>query len=160
MAIIKEGQYTLHKKHTFLEVCKSVGDILLLIGEKDLCVDEVKADVGLMDGYVNDPDGLWSSRSVRIDPAKPIYAIASRLVKDVVLTSDEVSKPDTRLKACTWVVVLEIVGRTTDVYQRLLEFGYSRAAINKWHATLTPEQLTLSAEERVQLIANLALNTL
>ena len=159
-AIIKGEQYTLHTKHTSLEKCNSIRDILSLIGEPDLCVDEVYEDVGLMDGYANDPDGIWICRSIRIDPAKPIDKIARYLAHDVVLTSDDVSKPDTRLKAGTWVIVLDIVDRTTDVYQRLLEFGYSREAIDKWHATLTPEQLTLSVEERVQLIANLALNTL
>jgi len=162
IAAIMKGnhQYKLHKKHTSLDQCKSVRDILSLIGESDLCVHEVHADVGLMEGYANDPDGIWICRSEKIDPAKPIGKIAHFLARDVVLTSDDVSIPDTRLKAGSWVVVLDIIDRTEDVYRPLLDFGYSRASINKWHATLTPEQLTLSVEERIELIANLALNTL
>jgi hypothetical protein len=162
VAIMKANPqyYKLHREHTSLEKCKSVRDILSLIGESDLCVHEVHADVGLMEGYANDPDGIWICRSEKIDPVKPIGEIAHYLAHDVVLTSDDVSRPDTRLKAGSWVVVLDIIDRTEDVYQPLLDFGYSRASINKWHATLTPEQLTLSVQERVELIANLALNTL
>ena len=159
--IIKGEQYTLHKKHTSLEKCKSVRDILSLIGEPDLCVHEVHEDVGLMHGYANDPDGIWICKSVKIDPAKSIDKIARYLAHDVVLTSDDVSIPDTRLKAGTWVVVLDIIDRTAEVYRHLSEFGYSRADIDKWYATLTSEQLaTRNIAETIQLILNIAFNTL
>ena len=152
--------YKLHKEHTSLENCKSVRNILSLIGEPNLCVDQVHADVGLMKGYANDPGGVAICRSEIIDPAKPIEEIAYFLANEVVLKSDDVSIPDTVLKAKTWVVILDIFGNTGYEYQLLLDFGYSRASIDKWHATLTSEQLTLSVEERIELIANLALNTL
>ena len=73
--IIKGKQYTLCKQDTSLVECKSVRDILSLIGESDLCVHEVHTDVDLMDGYTNDPDGIWMYRSERIDPVKPIDVI-------------------------------------------------------------------------------------
>jgi hypothetical protein len=158
-AIMKENnQYKLHKKHTSMEQCKSVRDILSLIGESDLCVHEVHANVGLMEGYAN--DRIAFSKNDKIDPVKPIGEIAYFLASEVVLTSDDVSIPNTVLKAKTWVVILDIFGNTGYEYQPLLDFGYSRASIDKWHATLTPGQLTLSVEERMELISNLALNTL
>jgi hypothetical protein len=166
IAAIMKGnhQYKLHKKHTSLEQCKSVRDILSLIGESDLCVHEVHADVGLMEGYANDPDGIWICRSEKIDPTKPIDKIAHYLAHDVVLTSDDVSRPDTVLKAGSWVVVLDIIDRTEDpedVYRHLLDFGYSRTDIDKWHATLTSEQLqTRNNAEKIQLILNISYNTL
>jgi len=161
VAIMKENpQYKLHKMHTSLEECKSIRNILSLIGEPDLCVHEVHADVGLMERYAKDPDGICFNRSEKVDPAKPIDEIAHFLAHDVVLTSDDVSIPATVLKARTWVVILDIFADTQYEYQPLLYFGYSRAAIDKWHTALTPEQLTLSVEKRVELIANLALNTL
>ena len=152
--------YKLHKEYTSLEKCKSIRNILSLIGESNLCVDQVHANVGLMENYANKPEELAINRSEIIDPAKPIDEIAYFLARDVVLTSDDVSIPDTVLKAGTWVVILDIFGNTGYEYQPLLDFGYSRASIDKWHATLTPEQRTLSVEERIELIANLALNTL
>lgn len=159
VAIMKENpQYKLYKEHTSLEKCKSVRDILSLIGEPNLCVDEVHANVGLMEGYANDQVAF--SRSEKIDPAKPIGEIAYFLASEIVLTSDDVSIPNTVLKAKTWVVILDIFGNTGYEYQPLLDFGYSRASIDKWHATLTPGQLTLSVEERMELISNFALNTL
>ncbi len=159
VAIMKENpQYKLYKEHTSLEKCKSVRDILSLIGEPNLCVDEVHANVGLMEGYANDQ--IAFSRFEKIDPVKPIGEIAYFLASEVVLTSDDVSIPNTVLKAKTWVVILDIFGNTGYEYQPLLDFGYSRASIDKWHATLTPEQLTLSVEERMELISNFALNTL
>jgi hypothetical protein len=188
VAIMKKNPqyYKLCKEHTSLEKCKSVRDILSLIGEPNLCVDEVHANVGLMEGYANDQ--IAFSRSEKIDPAKPIDTIAYFLASEVVLTSDDVSIPDTVLKAGTWVVILDIFGitgyeyqplldfgtgstvrmaqqcpvpRITGYeYQPLLDFGYSLASIDKWHATLTPEQLTLSVEERMELISIRAFNTL
>ena len=160
VAIMKKNPqyYKLCKEHTSLEKCKSVRDILSLIGEPNLCVDEVHANVGLMEAYANDQ--IAFPRSEKIDPAKPIDKIAYFLASEIVLTSDDVSIPDTVLKAHTWVVILDIFGKTGYEYQPLLDFGYSLASIDKWHATLTPEQLTLSVEKRMELISIRALNTL
>jgi hypothetical protein len=61
--------YTLFKKHTTLEQCKSIPDILSLIGEKDFCVHQVNADVGLMEGYATNPTEVYFNRILDANPA-------------------------------------------------------------------------------------------
>jgi hypothetical protein len=159
--VTQAGQYTLHKKHTSLQHCGNVQDVMAVLGVSG-SVDRVHADYGLMHGYASDPTGIWSSMTATVDPATRMDALAQYLPHDVILSSDDASLPATLLKAGTFVLILDVelaacAHRHQNVFGALRDMGFADDAIQARYAQLSEEQLAL--EFRAVLIVMLNLLT-
>ena len=153
------GQYTLHKKHTSLQQCGSVQDVMAVLGISG-SVDRVRADYGLMHGYASDPTGIWSSMSATVDISTRMHALAQYLPHDVILSPDDVSEPATLLKAGTFVLILDVdleahTHQHQNVFDALRDMGFASDAVQFRYQQLSDEQRQLEPRAILTLILNL-----
>lgn len=153
------GQYTLHKKHTSLQQCGGVQDVMTVLGISD-SVDRVRADYGLMHGYASDPTGIWSSMSATVDTSTRMHALAQYLPHNVTLSSDDASIPATLLQAGTFVLILDVELTThthqhQNVFDTLRDMGFASDAVQSRYAQLSDEQYQLEPRSILTLILNL-----
>ena len=141
--VTQAGQYTLHKKHTSLQQCGGVQDVMAVLGVSG-SVDRVHADYGLMHGYASDPAGVWSSMTATVDPATRMDALAQYLPHDVMLSPDDASLPATLLKAGTFVLILDVeLAACThphqSVFDALRDMGFESDSVQSRYAQLSDE---------------------
>lgn len=158
--VTKEGKYTLHKKHTSLQQCRSVQDVVAVLGISDSRVDKVHADYGLMHGYASDPAGIWSSMSATVDPGTRMDALAQYLPHDVMLSADDASLPVTLLNAGTFVLILDVelapcTHPHQNVFDALRDMGFADDAVQFRYTQLSEEQLELEPRAVLILMLNL-----
>ena len=158
--VTQAGQYTLHKKHTSLQLCGGVQDVLAVLDVSDSRVDRVHADYGLMHGYASDPTGIWSSMTATVDPATRMDALAQYLPHDVMLSPDDASQPVTLLKAGTFVLILDVelaacAHRHQNVFAALRDMGFAEDAVQFRYTQLSEEQLELELRAVLILMLNL-----
>lgn len=160
VGVTEAGQYTLHKKHTSLQQCRHVLDVMSVLGISDSSVDKVHADYGLMHGYANDPHGIWSSFSAKVDPGTPVDALAQYLPHDVMLHPDDASLPATFLKAGSFVLIIDVeLGTHTrthqSVFDALRDMGFADNVIQSRYTQLSDEQRQLEPRAILTLLLNL-----
>lgn len=158
--VTQSGQYTLHKKHTSLQHCRSVQDVLAVLGIVGSRVDKVHADYGLMHGYANDPTGIWSSMSATVDPTTRMDALAQYIPHDVMLFPDDASLPTTLLQAGTFVLILDVeiaacAHRHQNVFDALRDMGFAEDAVQARYTQLSEEQRHLEPRAVLILMLNL-----
>jgi hypothetical protein len=158
--VTQAGQYALHKKHTSLQQCLSVQDVLSVVGIPDAHIVALHADYGLMHGYATDPHGIWSSLSATVDPGTPVDALAQYLPHDVMLHPDDASLPATRLKAGGFVLIIDIELQThththQSVFDALRDMGFAEDAIQSRYMQLSDEQCQLERRAILTLLLNL-----
>jgi hypothetical protein len=157
--VTQAGQYTLHKKHTSLQQCGSVRDVMAVLGVSG-SVDRVRADYGLMHGYASDPTGIWSSMSATVDTSTRMHALAQYLPHDVILSPDDASGPATLLQAGTFVLILDVeLAACThphqSVFDALRDMGFASDAVQTRYAQLSEAQRQLELRAVLILMLNL-----
>ena len=158
--VTQAGQYTLHKKHTCLQHCRSVQDVLAVLGISGSRVDKVHADYGLMHGYASDPTGIWSRMSATVDPTTRMDALAQYLPHDVMLSSEDASLPVTLLNAGTFVLIfdVELAAHThphQNVFDALRDMGFAEDAVQSRYTQLSEDQRHLEPRAVLILMLNL-----
>ncbi len=157
--VTQAGQYTLHKKHTSLQHCGSVQDVMAVLGISG-SVEKVHADYGLMHGYASDPTGIWSSMSATVDPTSRMDALAQYLPHDVMLSSDDASLPATLLQAGTFVLILDVelaahAHPHQNAFDALRDMGFASDAVQFRYTQLSDEQRQLEPRAVLILMLNL-----
>lgn len=140
--------YELRKVSTTTNECTTFTELLALVGKSHLLIDNVYLDVGMMNGALTAPNGIWISSFENVAYDKPIKDCAVRLEHNITFSSDDQSEPETLLCRGTWLLYVDIklkpeddTAKREEVFKQLREMGFQNGYIESRYRLLSQEQL-------------------
>jgi len=140
--------YELRKVTTTTNECTTFTELLALVGKSHLLIDKVTLNVGMMNGALTAPNGIWFSSFENVAYDKPIEHCAVKLQHDITFSSDDKSEPDTLLRQGTWLLYVDIklkpkddTAKRDEVFKQLRDMGFDNDLIESRYRLLPQEQL-------------------